>query len=192
MLASDAANKIIEIAKKWQKTRAEIAEADFNARVKNAQPGESVPDKGRIELEIYVNELRDEARDLQSQALEVLQNYRDSVTGEKGAAPSDEAVRAVQMLALRSNIERSDIDALVARYGGNYETFKTLKDIAAQHDLRGYSHPLEEIEKSCEGVESLIFRSFNYFDAIKEEVSAANVAIFAAAINQYLNVKETA
>lgn len=101
----------------------------------------------REQFEVKCQELRQKARS-------IIDAHIEEVKKQSAAAPSEEALRAVQMLSLRSRPTEEEIDNILTVYGRDNPTvWRTVVGIANDHEIRGWAaHP---VDHQLEGIEKL-------------------------------------
>lgn len=117
------------------------AEADKVAKLK---PGETVTktdgwpsDEARSHMAQYGRQTREKMD-------KVINAVRDGILDEMAEAPSEEAARAVQILASLPSVDRTEFEAVARRFGGNYMVSRALSGIAREKRLGvSVSHPIE-------------------------------------------------
>lgn len=128
-----------------------ICESSREEHIKNLKVGAPTPAKGILYGDAAKAKFKKKADSYRVQATSIIGNELKRLNDKMTAAPSTEAVNTIQLLKMRSNVTQGDIDALMKRYGDNAQVYDTLRDIAAQHNIRDYafeSNPLrEQVEK---------------------------------------------
>lgn len=117
------------------------AEADKAAALK---PGETMTktdgwpsDEAREHMSEYGRQTREKMD-------KVIDAVRDGILDEMAEAPSDEAARAVRLLASLPSVDRTEFEAVAHRFGDNYMVTRALTEIAREKKLGvSVSHPLE-------------------------------------------------
>lgn len=65
----------------------------------------------------------------------IILKARDIVLEELTKAPTEEAVRTVEMLKLRDNISEAELAALMDKYGDNPQTYNAIRSIALKQKI---------------------------------------------------------
>lgn len=139
-----------------------IAELSREEVMRTLPEGARKPAAGKILTEQHKQLFRDKGNELRSKALGELDEWRKEVNKAKAAAPSDEAVRAVQIFQQRDPKRmtrkeyQEEAQNIADAYGDNYLTYQALKDIAAQGGARLNPHPLVAEIENFDSVERSI------------------------------------
>ena len=145
--------KLITMNNDTMTTANRLLDESYNRALAMLQPGEPAPFKKILDQEakdqyqIFLEKSKAEAHTIIDEALEAL--YK-----EKAAAPSQEAVNYISMLALRdgmNTLTKEDITSAVTLYGDNYTAFKTIKDLAKKNKIYlDGNHVIDEVMEELE------------------------------------------
>ena len=85
---------------------------------------------------------------LEDAKAEASEAYRASV-----GAPSEEALRYIQMLGMKDKVDEGDVKDAVNRYGDQLDCFNAIKSMAKRSDVPFYyRHPLEQGGKIIDAI----------------------------------------
>lgn len=171
---------------------AEKSRAEYMANLPVGQP---IPQEGIIYGETNKGDFKNFVSGQRQKALSTLSDYRDSIDDSMAAAPTDEALRAVQAFALRdpdsmTREEYADqVDRLMKRYGGNYTAYMTLYDMAVKKGILDFKkHPLAYEAEDIGRLEREIPRYFDSFEMLYHGApSNGNVMMFNSTVDRYLS-----
>lgn len=120
------------------------AEASRITLMQSGQAGGLIPEPGHL----YGNEAKAafdaKAREYQQQADTILDTQVAALRARMAEAPTQEAVRVVQMLQLRNEMTPGEVDELLKAYGSNAQTYKSIASVAAAHKVHVTPCPLDE------------------------------------------------
>lgn len=182
----------------WMQSFAAVSNASRNEVLKGLKPGEAAPAEGKI-YGGYVPKWEKITTELRDKILALIEEAKAETAKEMTAAPSEEALRAVQMATfgidpemIKDHPERSvrermsdKIDMLMTRYN-DYLSYSALKDFAERcgvYDFR--PHPVESRLDALKAVESNIVRNMvagiyvdralteGFVSMLKQDVAAA-------------------
>lgn len=126
----------------------ETAEASRLEAMQQLKPGQPVPQRGRIYGDAYRQSFTQAARVIRNKALGVLAEWSEEISSLKTDAPSEAALRAIQLFQMRDTKSMSreelaqEANALVDRYGGCYQAYRVIQDIARKEDVYIKPHPV--------------------------------------------------
>lgn len=152
-----------ELQKAYQATTAD----SWNKKVATLSPNDSVPKQGCF----YDQENRDrynaKCMELKAAALEQVQKYQDSIDTDIAQAPSEEALRALQMFSMlppetlpNGTTYLRRINALSAKYGENALFMESLKGLAAKGGISIESHPAVRAYDDAETMKNAVSSFF--------------------------------
>ena len=121
-----------------------IAEQSWNDAVNKLQPGEPVPKRGKIYGPDNVQVFNNKKSELQQRATRLIDDFINSIKTQSAAAPSDEALRSIQMAALidPDSIGREAyadmLDGLTLKHGDllSYEAIRSVAKRAGIDDFK--------------------------------------------------------
>lgn len=165
LLLHDLRDEVKKIYGEWFDQYKSIADQSRAEWMRTMQAGRPVPEDGRIYGEYWQNEFSEVTDKSNKKALDVIVKGLASANGIITKAPSDDAVKVVELLKMRApgeKIENQDareafaneIDAFMNAYP-NYSVYETLKDIAdkagikdfKEHDAKKELEILDELER---------------------------------------------
>ena len=156
----------------WYKDYESIAAESFNAKIKTLAPGERIPDKGMIHGKEFQDQFRSVSGKHLDNAKGIIANVAKDVYATMNKAPSQEAVNAISMFALRApagKIESQDqreqyadeIDHMMCAYS-DYQSYTTLRSFAEKAGIHNFKkHSLTDDINACAGAEKLSERLFD-------------------------------
>lgn len=126
------------------------AETSRIALMQSGQAGGLIPEPGHL----YGNEAKAafdaKAREYQQQADTILDTQAAALRAKMAEAPTQEAVRVVQMLQLRDNLAADEVSELLRTYGSNAQAYKAIASVAAACKVHVPPCPLDEELKSLQ------------------------------------------
>ena len=131
------ADKIKTAIREYKRTQDRIVEQNRADFMRNAKPGQVIPsfiklsDSSKSALNSAIGRARDIIDKEINDSLVVLSN-------DIAEAPSDEAIRALQVANMRTSITADEIDFMMNKYGKNVQAYNALKDIAAKHKYHNF------------------------------------------------------
>lgn len=171
---------ITKAYKDLRETHDVIAEKSFLELVKSRRPGEYIPDRGEIHGKAWKDAFEESRHKYKSIAVDALNKYGADIEEKITIAPTEEAVRAVQMFSMKPtdkidpNSYANEIDSLMNKYGSNYLTYETLRGLAVSHGIRDFKeHPLKTESDFTENLSHYIDSAF-----VEEPTTGSRVALF--------------
>lgn len=184
----------------WLDAYKRISNASRSEALNRLNPGESAPPTGKIYGD-YNKTWEKETEKYRNEIFEQLNEDKAEVMKKMTSAPSEEALRAVQMFSLRYDPEMiknhpessvkenvaNEIDMLMTQYGDNYATYQTLKEMADRggiHDFR--DHPIKTEMDNIQEFSESINRNMNSHTYINKELSDGYISFMKQdAINRF-------
>lgn len=172
-------NDLQTIVSQFQDSYNVTAAASIRDAKLRLQPGDAVPEEGKIIGDVFRNEFESLANGYRERAGKIIdgkiKGYEEYLT----AAPSDEAVRVISMLGNRDHISSEEFDLVVEKYGDNYQAYKALNDIGARN---GYHLAENERQAEYEALKGFKRSMDTYFSLSgAENVSKGKIAFTLAA-----------
>lgn len=124
--------------------------------MRTLKPGEPAPSNNKIYGDHNRNAFEAKAAALREKGHKIVNDARKEVGKAMSAAPSPEAINSVGMLKMRDKLTADEVTAIVDRYGDNYMTYQTIKDIAKKSGFYLDAHPLENAARDLEGADSTV------------------------------------
>lgn len=121
-----------------------ISEKSWNEAVSKLQPGEPVPKRGKIYGTDNIRAFNSKRNELQKKANGMIDEFIHSIKTQSAAAPSDEALRSIQMAALidPDSVGREAyadmLDGLSLKHGDllSYEAIRSVAKRAGIDDFK--------------------------------------------------------
>lgn len=112
--------------------------------LQNLKPGQPAPGEGRIYGDDR-QKFKERTTGRRLQAMAIIDEAEKATRDRLSAPPSEEALRAVQLLQLRPHPSEDDLSSLLARYGDNCMIHAAVRDIAADKGAKLFigEHPEE-------------------------------------------------
>ncbi len=147
---SIAKTKLKGILKEYKDEFDKRSMASRDAYIKNLRPGESIPTEGRIyNVDNHREYFSQRCIEIRAKADAVLDGEINAIRAKKSEAPTTEAVNAITLAAARQNINKDDIDDLIRGFGNNYQSYRSIQDLAQSHHIEFFEdHPLAAQEQS--------------------------------------------
>lgn len=120
------------------------SEASRSEVLKSLRGGEKAPESGKIYGDSNREEFNSRAAEYRAKASELVQKEIDKVNDAMTEAPSDDAVRALTVVGMRDNVSREEFEALFNKYGDNYQSAKTIINLASKQKVFFDNVPLEQ------------------------------------------------
>lgn len=168
--------EIGELQKEFSVAFNKRAEASRVEKLQSLAPGEMVPASGKIYGEDHRKRFEEQAAEIRHKGFDLIDKARSEINRDISAAPSADAVNALSMLALRSDVSQEEIDALLDSYGSNYQTYKAIRDVAGKHKRHVPTHTLDQDMTALDG-ETRVVNSLSLTGA--ESGGAADPAMIA-------------
>lgn len=144
-----------EITRAYAKDFKDICERSREERIKSLQPGDPVPKEGVLYGDDARERFKIKAAEHRAKAISIVDGELAKLQDEMTAAPSTEAVSTLTLLKMRSKLTAEDLRPIMERYGGNNQVYDTLRDIAAQHDIRDYAFETNPLRIHAEKLNNL-------------------------------------
>lgn len=152
MTKNNANYELKVILDKYAQDYAQTAEASRNAFMQSAKGGDKIPISGQIYGNDYKAQFESRCNGYQAEAEKILDGVITETRANATKAPSDEAVRVVQMLKLRKELTPDEVYNLLSVYGSNAQTYKAIASIAASNGVRVMPCPIDEELKDLEAL----------------------------------------
>ena len=138
----DELDKLLE---QYQREYAAAVNVSFMKQKVDLQPGQPAPEK-----KLAPGEDRDAFRDLaagiQSKYNSILDQAVAKWSEAVSAVPSEDTVRFLDQFALKKEMTKDEVDAVIAAHGDTYIGYERIADIAADHDIRIDRHQLRYVK----------------------------------------------
>lgn len=145
------------ITKEYAKDFRNICERSKEERIKSLQPGDPLPKSGVLYGDDARERFMARAAEHREKALSIVDSELAKIQDELTKAPSTDAVNTLTLLKMRNKVTSEDLRPIMEKYGDNNQVYDTLRDIAAQHNIRDYayeSNPLREQAEKLNGLKS--------------------------------------
>lgn len=159
------------------------SEASRNEALRRLNGGEKAPASGRIYGEQNREEFKSRAREYAAKASALVQAEIDKLNDKMTEAPTDDAVRALTVVGMRDNVSREEFEALLNRYGNNYQSEKTIINLAAKNKIYFDREPLEQKLDDLEGLGRSLRSTLTLSSAEEHADSAFFKALQSSAID---------
>ena len=125
--------EITDLQKEFISAYNSRAEASRVDKLRELKPGTPAPKTGKIYGDDHRDRFEEQAAELRARGFSAIDKAKAEIKRDMTAAPSSDAVNALAMLAYRTDVSQDEIDALIESYGGNYQTYSAIRDIAMKH-----------------------------------------------------------
>lgn len=184
-----SADRIKDAIREYKRSQDRIFKQNHDDYMANIKPGQTVPhviplsDKSKKDID---SALRKARNTIDNEINDVLKTIMDDIA----EAPSDEAIRALQVANMRTSITDDEIDFMMNKYGKNVQVYSALKDIAVKHKFYNFK-PDRTLQQFNELSElSHIMNGFDSFGIEKDPVSQAYVAMLERSVNNAFGLNE--
>ena len=154
MTKTEANYSLKQILDKFAAEYSAAAEASRVALMQSSRGGDLVPEPGHL----YGNESKAAfdkvTQEYRQQADEILDEQVSALHAKMAEAPTQEAVRVVQMLQLRDELTSDEVDALLRTYGSNVQAYKAIASVASAHKIHVPPCPLDEEMKALQDLQT--------------------------------------
>lgn len=152
MTKNNANYELKVILDRYAQDYANTAEASRQAFMQSAKGGDMIPEPGHIYGNEYKAQFKERCRGYQANAEKILNGIIADTRAKATEAPSDEAVRVVQMLQLREEVDTDEVYNLLEVYGSNAQAYKAIASVAASKGVRVRPCPIDEELKDLEAL----------------------------------------
>lgn len=178
MTKNNANYELKVILDKYAQSYANTAEASRNAFMQSAKGGDKIPIPGRIYGNDYKAHFEGQCLGYQEEAAKILDEVISATRAEATEAPSQEAVRVVQMLQLRDELTADEVHNLLSVYGSNAQAYKAIASVAASKGVRVMACPIDEELKGLEALKRDILRTLTLANAEGGRATDGFIAFF--------------
>ena len=152
--------------------------------MKTLAPGQTVPKAGQL----YTKEARDafanKCNGYRQQATSIFDEAAEKLDAEITKPPTNDEVNTVTMLKMRSSLSASEADSLLTSNRGNVQTYRAIKDIAAEHGHKGFrDHPVDQAAANLKDLQSNVMSYFSVQSAEKGHASGSFASIITSMID---------
>lgn len=144
------------------------AESSRQEHIKELPAGAPLPKANTIYGSEHLAAFREEAEELRSQALAAIAEEREKVQKQMADAPSNEAVNAISLMKLRTDLTPDDINTMLSAYGENYSAHKAITSIANSAGVK-YDYPSHKLDKAADGLDYVASKVPSMFSATAYE-----------------------
>lgn len=152
MTKNNANYELKVILDKYAQDYAHTAEESRTAFMQSAKGGDRIPVPGRIYGNDYKKQFENRCQGYRAEAEKVLDSIISDTRAKATEAPSNEAVRVVQMLQLREGVAADEVYSLLEVYGSNAQAYKAIASVAASKGVRVMPCPIDEELKDLEAL----------------------------------------
>lgn len=178
MTKNNANYELKVILDKYAQDYAHTAEASRNAFMQSAKGGDIIPVPGRIYGNDYRAQFEEQCRGYQAEAAKILDEVISATRAEATEAPSQEAVRVVQMLQLREELTADEVHNLLSVYGSNAQAYKAIASVAASKGVRVMPCSIDEELKGLEALKRDMVRTLTLANADRGHATDGFIAFF--------------
>ena len=156
--------------------------------ISRLQPGAKIPEN-RIYGKAFEDQMFARATSVRNKAAEAIADYRKQIQAKMSYAPSEEALRAVQMFAFRDPKKstkeafEADVEALVSKHGDNYMAYQAIKDKASEREIYLDEHPLAGEIEALDHLSRSVERTFSAYNAVSQGLDHLPISIYKMAID---------
>lgn len=165
MTKNNANYELKVILDKYVQDYTQTAEASRNAFMQSSKGGDMIPAPGRIYGNDYKAQFEERCRGYQAKAEKILDGVIADIRAKATEAPSDEAVRVVQMLQLREDLTADEVYNLLYVYGNNAQAYKAIASVAASKGVRVIPCPIDVELKALEDLKREILKTLTIYSA---------------------------
>lgn len=136
--------------------------ASLQAFVASSKGGDRLPAPGHIYGKEFGEQFSGRCQKYCEDAIAIIEEQAQAVRDKLADAPSDEAVRTIQLLALREDLTVDEINNLLHKYGSNAQAYKAIVSVAASKGVRGlWTNPLDAALEDLSALASVFRRTFS-------------------------------
>lgn len=165
MTKNNANYELKTILDKYAQDYAQTAEQSRQDFIQSANGGEMIPVPGRIYGNDYKAQFEMRCRGYQAEAEKILNGVIADIRTKATEAPSDEAVRVVQMLQLREDLTADEVYNLLSVYGNNAQAYKAIASVAVSKGVRVMPCPIDEELKDLEALKRDTMKTLTIYNA---------------------------
>lgn len=185
--AQHASNKLIEYLNTYKKRANNIIEKNRTDFMSALTPGASVPYHIPLNNE-YRAQLDTEIKGVRAKFKAEITPLLEKLKKDVAEAPTTEATNTITMLALRSDIDESEISFLMEQYGNNVQCYKAIRDIARKHEINTFLE--NPTMKQYERLNNLYSKLDSWNTIQAEEMSEGLLSMYEMDINDALATDE--
>lgn len=177
------------ITKEYAKDFKNMCERSKEDHIKSLQPGDPMPREGVLYGDAAKERFNARAAEHRTKALSIVDSELAKIQEEMTKAPSTDAVNTLTLLKMRNKVTPEDLRPIMERYGSNNQVYDTLRDIAAQHNIRDYafeSNPLRVQAEKLNGLKSSLNNNLRIDRAQKGYASDSFMSFLDAVIDDAL------
>lgn len=186
----DTVKAIVKIFHDAKNAYDRFSNESWERKIKSLQPYEQAPPKGRFYDEESRKKYADALKDCKVRALDAVALYAGSLDYDLAAAPSEEALRAVEAFKLidPKTVSIEDytrrLNALNKAYGDNVTISSVLTTLGKEKGIHLERHPSTIAYEDVDGMERTVSSFFNNHtvfagsDGAGREISAAEISFF--------------
>lgn len=179
------------ILDKYAQDYNQTAEASRTAFMQSAKGGDMVPIPGRIYGNDYKAQFEKRCLEYQAEARKILDDAISTILAKATEAPSEEAVRVVQMLQLRGDLTANEVHNLLSVYGSNAQAYKAIASVAASKDIHVMPCPIDEELKAIEALKRDIAKTLTLSSAERGHTSDGFLSFFeSVSIDTVFHIKK--
>lgn len=180
MTKNNANYELKVILDRYAKDYADTAEASRQAFMHSAKGGDRIPEPGHIYGNDYKAQFESRCIKYRTDAAKILDGVIADTRAKATEAPSDEAVRVVQMLQLREEVAADEVYSLLEVYGSNAQAYKAIASVAASKGVRVIPCPIDEELKDLEALKRDTLKMLTLSNAEGGHASESFLSFFKA------------
>lgn len=182
--------RLKSIVSEWADTYRRTVERSRQEFVATAQGGETIPAAGRLCGKAAYTAFEDQCAAYREEAQNIIEESLQQLREKMVEAPSADAVHAVELLALRADITKDEVELLLEKYGGNVQAYKAIASVASKNGIRGYVSPLETRAQDMETLQAAFRRSISAASAENGHASPGFCDMLQMQVDQAFPVEE--
>lgn len=144
------------------------AEASRQEHIKELPAGAPLPKANTIYGSEHLAAFREEAEEIRSQAFAAIAEEREKVQKQMADAPSSEAVNAISLMKLRTDLTPDDVSNMLSAYGDNYSAHKAIVSVASEAGVRS-DYPAHKLDTAADGLDYVAGKVPSMFSATAYE-----------------------
>lgn len=154
------------------------SEASYNNYIKTLAPGSTLPPKGGFFGKADKMAFSVEAENLKLKAYGIIDDEIAELKAKQTATPTDDDVRTLSLLNMRTTIGREELNNYADRFAGSEICYRTLQDIARKNDYFLPDNLIETKIANLNDLKSSIGRSLTPDKAINENTASDGFGAF--------------
>lgn len=166
------------------------AEASRVAFMQSARGGDMIPVPGRFYSEEARDQFQERCLGYAAQAQQIIDTMTTTLRTVLAEAPSEEAVRVIQLLMLRKDLTEEEIYNLLEVYGDNAQAYKAIASVAAEKGLFVTPCPVDQRLKTYADLAASLEKTFTATSAEGGHASDGYLSMLKWMIDNVIPVEE--